>query len=284
MLRYQDRAQRLANSIAGIFRAGGTGNVLDYTHTDLTESTKNFSTAGRGIVEVDLLQSVMTTDGQDADAKVGSLVTTRWRFWVEDQLITYQGFWPQQTTPEDTIQQKDAGFPDPYSDYINRASSSSSSKTASSSSFSKTSLGSILKISTIESSRSSSSSFKTSTIKPPSSPGSTLKIITIKPPTSSSAASKTTPVSSKAPTSTNASTTQTFKHTINPTNTSTYPAAISRLSCTASSVTLTITSKPTPTPAKPKPTWTLWTDCPVNFCPDAGAAKGSIDGKCICFT
>ncbi|KAK7409426.1 hypothetical protein QQX98_008387 [Neonectria punicea] len=89
-LRYQDRAQKLANDLASVIPgSGGSGYLLGYTRTNQELSTMEPGWLGRAIFEVDVLQSVLVTP-HDPD---GSLRVGRWRLWVEDQLITYQDFW-----------------------------------------------------------------------------------------------------------------------------------------------------------------------------------------------
>ncbi|KAH7163397.1 hypothetical protein B0J13DRAFT_35988 [Dactylonectria estremocensis] len=89
-LRYQDRAQKLANDLAGVIPgSGGSGYLLGYTRTNQELSTMEPGWLGRAIFEVDVLQSVLVTP----HAPDGSLRVGRWRLWVEDQLITYQDFW-----------------------------------------------------------------------------------------------------------------------------------------------------------------------------------------------
>lgn len=104
-LRYQDRAQKLANDLASILRvANGTGLVLGYTRANREESTKTFGTAGRVMLEVDTFQRLIVTSA-------GGRQIAQWRLWVEDQLILSQEFWvPPTSSPAGIIQQRDAGF------------------------------------------------------------------------------------------------------------------------------------------------------------------------------
>ncbi|KAI9837744.1 MAG: hypothetical protein M1819_006678 [Sarea resinae] len=140
-LRYQARAQDLANKIAGILPgSGGTGFTLGYTRTSAQASTQNPGTAGRAILEVDPFQSWLTTTASGVDPTSPGLQIGRWRLWVEDQLITYQDFWlPHTTPPTGTIQQRDVGYANPCSGYTSNSTGSSSSSSATSSGASKTS-------------------------------------------------------------------------------------------------------------------------------------------------
>jgi hypothetical protein len=91
-LRYQDRAQALANNLARVIPgSGGQGYLLGYTRTNQALSTAQNGYAGRAIVEVDMLERVLTTP----NAPQGSLglAVARWRLWVEDQIVTSQEFW-----------------------------------------------------------------------------------------------------------------------------------------------------------------------------------------------
>ncbi|KAH6953375.1 hypothetical protein DER45DRAFT_598058 [Fusarium avenaceum] len=91
-LRYQDRAQNLANNLARVIPgSGGQGYLLGYTRTNQALSTAQNGYAGRAIVEVDMLERVLTTP----NAPQGSLglAVARWRLWVEDQIVTSQEFW-----------------------------------------------------------------------------------------------------------------------------------------------------------------------------------------------
>ncbi|KAH7009573.1 hypothetical protein EDB80DRAFT_775982 [Ilyonectria destructans] len=90
--RYQDRAQQLADNLAGIIPgSGGSGRLLGYTRTNEYLSKADIGFWGRAILEVDALQSVLVSPF----AHEGSLGLriARWRLWVEDQLVTYQDFW-----------------------------------------------------------------------------------------------------------------------------------------------------------------------------------------------
>ena len=131
-LRYQARAQQLAQQIAQIVPgSGGTGSTLGYTRTDQYLSTQNPGIAGRAILEVDPFQYWLTTPNAPNSA---GLQVGRWRLWVEDQLITYQDFWRPNTTPPGGNQRRDVGYANPCASLA-----SSSSTTATSSSTSKTS-------------------------------------------------------------------------------------------------------------------------------------------------
>ncbi|KAM0268171.1 hypothetical protein ACHAPA_005253 [Fusarium lateritium] len=97
-LRYQDRAQGLANNLARVIPgSGGQGYLLGYTRTNQAASTAQNGYAGRAIVEVDMLERVLTTP----NAPQGSLglAVARWRLWVEDQIVTSQEFWIPDVTP-----------------------------------------------------------------------------------------------------------------------------------------------------------------------------------------
>ncbi|OQD80182.1 hypothetical protein PENANT_c038G10160 [Penicillium antarcticum] len=125
-LRYQDRAndlaQRLANVIPG---SGGQGIVMGYTRTSQQASTQEPGVAGRAILEVDPFQTWLTTPNDPGSA---GLQVGRWRLWVEDQLITYQDFWlPHAAAPAGSFQKRDGGYANPCSSYTNSSSSSSSS-------------------------------------------------------------------------------------------------------------------------------------------------------------
>ncbi|KAF4972987.1 hypothetical protein FZEAL_9447 [Fusarium zealandicum] len=91
-LRYQDRAQQLADNLArAIPGSGGSGYLLGYLRTTEELSTMEYGWLGRAIFEVDLLQSVLTSPNDSPDSL--GLRVGRWRLWVEDKLITYQDFW-----------------------------------------------------------------------------------------------------------------------------------------------------------------------------------------------
>ncbi|KAJ5534177.1 hypothetical protein N7527_000431 [Penicillium freii] len=103
-LRYQTRAQELAQKIASIVPgSGGNGITLGYTRTSRQASSQEPGIAGRAILEIDPSYTWLTTP---YDSKFIGLQIGRWRLWVEDQLITYQDFWlPHVTAPEGTFQQ-----------------------------------------------------------------------------------------------------------------------------------------------------------------------------------
>ncbi|KXG49973.1 uncharacterized protein PGRI_059410 [Penicillium griseofulvum] len=97
-LRYQKRAEELAQKIAGIVPgSGGNGIILGYTRTSRQASSQEPGIAGRAILEIDPVYTRITTP---YDPKSAGLQIGRWRLWVEDQLITYQDFWlPDITAP-----------------------------------------------------------------------------------------------------------------------------------------------------------------------------------------
>ncbi|KAM5341443.1 hypothetical protein ACJ41O_014474 [Fusarium nematophilum] len=106
-LRYQDRAQQLADNLArAIPGSGGQGYLLGYTRTNQQLSTMEPGFLGRAIFEVDVLQSVLVS----AHAPAGSLGLRvgRWRLWVEDQLITYQDFWIPDRAPQGNQKRQDS--------------------------------------------------------------------------------------------------------------------------------------------------------------------------------
>ena len=148
-LRYQTRAEQLAQQIAQIVPgSGGTGISLGYTRTSQQLSTQNPGIAGRAILEVDPFQRWLTTPHapDSAGLRIG-----RWRLWVEDQLITYQDFWQPNTTPPGSIQGRDIAYANPCASLA-----SSSNPSFTSSGTSKTASGS----------RTISSKFLTSTTSP----------------------------------------------------------------------------------------------------------------------
>ncbi|KAJ6132371.1 hypothetical protein N7471_007586 [Penicillium samsonianum] len=100
-LRYQTRAQELAQKVASIVPgAGGNGIILGYTRTSRQASSQEPGIAGRAILEIDPSYTRLTTP---YDSKSTGLQIGRWRLWVEDQLITYQDFWlPRITAPGGT--------------------------------------------------------------------------------------------------------------------------------------------------------------------------------------
>ncbi|CAI7599143.1 unnamed protein product [Penicillium viridicatum] len=103
-LRYQTRAQELAQKIASIVPgSGGNGVTLGYTRTSRQASSQEPGIAGRAILEIDPSYTWLTTP---YDSKSIGLQIGRWHLWVEDQLITYQDFWlPHVTAPGGTFQQ-----------------------------------------------------------------------------------------------------------------------------------------------------------------------------------
>ena len=129
-LRYQTRAEQLAQNLAGILPgSGAAGYILGYTRTNVSESTKNSGIVGRAILEVDAFQTWLTTPYAPSDL---GLQVGRWRLWVEDQLIGFQDFWvPHVTLAADTMQQRDIGYANPCSShssvFVSNASSSSNS-------------------------------------------------------------------------------------------------------------------------------------------------------------
>ncbi|EKV12400.1 hypothetical protein PDIG_32790 [Penicillium digitatum PHI26] len=98
MLRYQMRAQELAQKIANIVPgSGGKGIILGYTRTSQQASNQEPGIAGRAIFEIDPYYKWLTTP---YDSKSAGLQIGRWNLWVESKLITYQDFWlPQITAP-----------------------------------------------------------------------------------------------------------------------------------------------------------------------------------------
>jgi hypothetical protein len=85
-LRYQDRAQRLANNLPRVIPgSGGEGYLLGYRRTDKYLSIVDPGYFGRAILEVDMLQRVLVSRH---DPNGAGLAVGRWRLWVEDQLIT----------------------------------------------------------------------------------------------------------------------------------------------------------------------------------------------------
>ncbi|KAI7760733.1 hypothetical protein LZL87_007945 [Fusarium oxysporum] len=85
--RYEDRANYLATAVSGII-PGSDSTVLGYTRTGRTESTEQYGTWGRAIVEYDMLEEIVF--GSDDDM-TGQFMG-RWRLWVEDQLVTSHKF------------------------------------------------------------------------------------------------------------------------------------------------------------------------------------------------
>ncbi len=169
-LRYETRAQQLAQKIAQIVPgSGGTGYTLGYTRTSAQLSTEYPGTAGRAILEVDPFQYWVTTPNAPADSP--GVHVGRWRLWVEGQLITYNDFWHPDTTPPGGIQRRDVGYENPCAKSSNHSvfTSSSASSTSSSSSASSTSSSSSASSTSSSSSASSTSSstFITSTTPPP---------------------------------------------------------------------------------------------------------------------
>lgn len=107
ILRYQDRAQTLANHLAGILPgSGGTGFVVGYTRTSAQSSTATSRVAGRAILDVEPFQSVLITNAADTSPDHLGLQIGRWRLWVEDNLITYEDFWIPFIAPAGVIQQR----------------------------------------------------------------------------------------------------------------------------------------------------------------------------------
>ncbi|KAJ5836581.1 hypothetical protein N7447_002607 [Penicillium robsamsonii] len=98
-LRYQARAEKLAQKITDIVPgSGGNGIILGYTRTSRQASSQEPGIAGRAILEIDPFYTWLTTP---YDTKTAGLQISRWCLWVEDQLITYQDFWlPCLTAPE----------------------------------------------------------------------------------------------------------------------------------------------------------------------------------------
>ncbi|KAJ5794844.1 hypothetical protein N7457_001443 [Penicillium paradoxum] len=107
-LRYQSRAEALAQKIAGIIPgSGGNGITVGYTRTSPQSSSQEAGIAGRVILEVEPFQTWFTAprDSNSAGLQIG-----RWRLWVEDQLITYQDFWlPHNTAPGGSFQSQVSG-------------------------------------------------------------------------------------------------------------------------------------------------------------------------------
>ncbi|CAI7603197.1 unnamed protein product [Penicillium glandicola] len=97
-LRYQKRAQELAQKIADIVTgSGGNGILLGYTRTSRQASSQEPGIEGRAIFEIDPFHTWLTTP---YDSRSKGLQIGRWRLWVEDQLITHQDFWlPHITAP-----------------------------------------------------------------------------------------------------------------------------------------------------------------------------------------
>ncbi|KAL9563853.1 hypothetical protein ACKAV7_012025 [Fusarium commune] len=85
--RYEDRANYLAATVSGIV-PGSDSTVLGYTRTDHIESTKQYGTWGRAIIEYDMLEEIVF--GSDSD--ITGQFMGRWRLWVEDQLVTSHKF------------------------------------------------------------------------------------------------------------------------------------------------------------------------------------------------
>ncbi|KAF4333315.1 hypothetical protein FBEOM_12869 [Fusarium beomiforme] len=102
--RYEERANRLATQVSGIV-PGSDSTVLGYTRTNREESTEQYGTWGRAIVEYDMLEEIVFGTEENA---LGQFMG-RWRLWVEDQLVTSHKFivYPDlidlpQTTPVPT--------------------------------------------------------------------------------------------------------------------------------------------------------------------------------------
>ncbi|KAJ4265326.1 hypothetical protein NW762_004611 [Fusarium torreyae] len=105
-LRYQDRAQDLANNLASVLPgSGGEGYLLGYTRTNRELSLADPGYWGRAIFEVDMLQKVLVSRD---DPNGNGLAVARWRLWVEDQLITVQDFWiPDVPNPPAGVQKRE---------------------------------------------------------------------------------------------------------------------------------------------------------------------------------
>ncbi|OQE01384.1 hypothetical protein PENSOL_c004G09843 [Penicillium solitum] len=106
-LRYQTRAQELAQKIASIVPgSGGNGITLGYKRTSQQESSQEPGIAGRAILEIDPSYTWLTTP---YDSKSMGLQIGRWHLWVEDQLIIYQDFWLPHITAPGGIFRQDIG-------------------------------------------------------------------------------------------------------------------------------------------------------------------------------
>ncbi|KAK4869626.1 hypothetical protein LT330_006008 [Penicillium expansum] len=106
-LRYQARAQELAQKIANIvLGSGGEGIILGYTRTSRQASSQEPGIAGRAILEIDPSYTWLTTP---YDLKSAGLQIGRWCLWVEDQLITYQDFWLPHITASGGSSRRDIG-------------------------------------------------------------------------------------------------------------------------------------------------------------------------------
>ncbi|RSL70883.1 hypothetical protein CEP53_001765 [Fusarium sp. AF-6] len=90
LFRYQERAQRLADSLVGVI-PGSTGHLLGYTRTNGIDSTEPIGTWGRAILEVDMLQDMIITP-EDTPGGSWAFSMGRWRLWVEDGLVTWRDF------------------------------------------------------------------------------------------------------------------------------------------------------------------------------------------------
>ena len=104
-LRYEQRAQWLAQQISQLLPGSENGGTLGYTRTNPQESTQPAGTAGRAIFEVDPFQYILVSSLDNPEAP--GLQIGAWRLWVEDQLILYQTFWRPNTTPPGGIQGRD---------------------------------------------------------------------------------------------------------------------------------------------------------------------------------
>ncbi|KAH7268194.1 hypothetical protein B0J15DRAFT_486468 [Fusarium solani] len=90
LFRYQERAQRLADSLVGVI-PGSSGHLLGYTRTNGIDSTEPIGTWGRAILEVDMFQDMIITP-EDSPAGSWAFSMGRWRLWVEDGLVTWRDF------------------------------------------------------------------------------------------------------------------------------------------------------------------------------------------------
>ncbi|RSM10884.1 hypothetical protein CDV31_007012 [Fusarium ambrosium] len=90
LFRYQERAQRLADSLVGVI-PGSSGHLLGYTRTNGIDSTEPIGTWGRAILEVDMFQDMIITP-EDTPGGSWAFSMGRWRLWVEDGLVTWRDF------------------------------------------------------------------------------------------------------------------------------------------------------------------------------------------------
>ncbi|CAF3535155.1 unnamed protein product [Fusarium graminearum] len=84
---YEDRANQLATQISGIV-PGSDSTVLGYTRTSQAESTEQYGSYGRAIVEFDMFDEIVFSSAEDVNGQFMG----RWRLWVEDQLVTSHKF------------------------------------------------------------------------------------------------------------------------------------------------------------------------------------------------